>query len=179
MAPGWRSPTNGTVPACARGEIPLVTRPDRFRDRRGGTGNAGRHGCRPAAGSLALGRAGSLLACRSFVTRCRARARRGTVVTIGAYDGVHRGHAAVIGRVRRAAQERGMATAVVTFDRHPAWVVRPESAPLLLTDLDQKLELLAATGVDYTLVIHFDEVRSKEPAEDFVRDDLWAASTPG
>src|SRR4029453_13059269 len=75
-------------------------------------------------------------------------------------------------RVRALAQERGMATAVVTFDRHPASVVRPDSAPLLLTDLDQKLELLAATGVDYTRVIHFDEARSQEPAEDFVRDDL-------
>ena len=96
----------------------------------------------------------------------------GTVVTIGAYDGVHRGHATVIGQVRRLAAERGMATAVVTFDRHPASVVRPESAPLLLTDLDQKLELLAGTGVDYTRVIHFDEARSKEPAEEFVREDL-------
>jgi riboflavin kinase/FMN adenylyltransferase len=65
-----------------------------------------------------------------------------------------------------------MATAVVTFDRHPASVVRPESAPPLLTDLDQKLELLAATGVDFTRVIHFDEARSKEPADEFVREDL-------
>jgi riboflavin kinase/FMN adenylyltransferase len=96
----------------------------------------------------------------------------GTVVTIGAYDGVHRGHVAVISRVRRLATERGMATAVVTFDRHPAAVVRPESAPLLLTDLDQKLELLAATGVDYVRVVHFDDARSKEPAEEFVREDL-------
>src|SRR4051794_11646212 len=98
----------------------------------------------------------------------------GTVVTIGAYDGVHRGHAAVIGRVRELAADRGMATAVVTFDRHPAAVVRPESAPPLLTDLDQKLELLAATGVDFTRVIHFDEARSLEPADEFVRDDLVA-----
>ena len=96
----------------------------------------------------------------------------GTVVTIGAYDGVHRGHVAVISRVRQLATERGMATAVVTFDRHPASVVRPESAPLLLTDLDQKLELLAATGVDYARVVHFDEARSKEPAEEFVHEDL-------
>jgi riboflavin kinase / FMN adenylyltransferase len=99
---------------------------------------------------------------------------RGTVVTIGAYDGVHRGHVAVIERVRRLATERNLATAVVTFDRHPASVVRPESAPPLLTDLDQKLELLGATGVDYTRVVHFDEVRSKEPAEEFVREDLIA-----
>jgi riboflavin kinase / FMN adenylyltransferase len=97
---------------------------------------------------------------------------QGTVVTIGAYDGVHRGHQAVIGHVRRLAGDRGLATAVVTFDRHPAAVVRPESAPKLLTDLDQKLELLAATGVDYTLVLHFDEIRSKEPAEDFVNEVL-------
>ncbi len=96
----------------------------------------------------------------------------GTVVTIGAYDGVHLGHRAVIGEVRRLAAERGLRSAVVTFDRHPASVVRPESAPLLLTDLDQKLELLADTGVDLTLVLHFDEARSKEPADEFVRDVL-------
>ena len=100
------------------------------------------------------------------------RPERGTVVTIGAYDGVHRGHEAVIARVRELAADRGMATAVVTFDRHPASVVRPESAPPLLTDLDQKLELLAATGVDFARVIEFDEARSKEPADEFVREDL-------
>jgi riboflavin kinase / FMN adenylyltransferase len=96
----------------------------------------------------------------------------GTVVTIGAYDGVHRGHRAVIGHVRQLAADRHLATAVVTFDRHPATVVRPESAPKLLTDLDQKLELLAGTGVDHTLVLHFDEARSKEPAEEFVSEIL-------
>lgn len=96
----------------------------------------------------------------------------GTVVTIGAYDGVHRGHQAVIGHVQRRAHDLGIATAVVTFDRHPASVVRPESAPPLLTDLEQKLELLAATGLDYAYVIHFDEARSKEPAEDFVTEVL-------
>jgi riboflavin kinase/FMN adenylyltransferase len=96
----------------------------------------------------------------------------GTAVTIGAYDGVHLGHRAVIGEVRRRADARGLATAVVTFDRHPASVVRPESAPRLLTDLDQKLELLAATDVDYCLVITFDENRSREPADEFVREVL-------
>jgi riboflavin kinase/FMN adenylyltransferase len=95
-----------------------------------------------------------------------------TAVTIGAYDGVHLGHRAVIASLRRLAAERGLRTAVVTFDRHPASVVRPESAPLLLTDLDQKLELLAGCGVDYTLVVRFDEVRAKEPAADFVDEVL-------
>jgi riboflavin kinase/FMN adenylyltransferase len=96
----------------------------------------------------------------------------GCAVTIGAYDGVHRGHQQVIADVRRQAAERGLATAVVTFDRHPAQVVRPESAPALLTTLEQKLELLEATGIDYTLVISFDEARSKEPAGQFVDEVL-------
>jgi riboflavin kinase/FMN adenylyltransferase len=96
----------------------------------------------------------------------------GTAVTIGAYDGVHRGHRAVIGRVKRLAAERGHETAVVTFDRHPASVVRPDSAPKLLTDLEQKLELLADTDVEYTLVVHFDQERAHESAEDFVREVL-------
>jgi len=92
----------------------------------------------------------------------------GCAVTIGAYDGVHLGHQYVIGQVRALAAERRLASAVVTFDRHPATVVRPGSAPKLLTDLDQKLELLAAAGVDCCLVIRFDQARSEESAEDFV-----------
>ncbi|HEY2332576.1 MAG TPA: bifunctional riboflavin kinase/FAD synthetase [Acidimicrobiales bacterium] len=96
----------------------------------------------------------------------------GSAVTIGFFDGVHLGHQVVIGEVRRLAAELGAESAVVTFDPHPASVVRPESAPALLTDLDQRLELLAATGVDRTLVVPFDEARSKESAEDFVEDVL-------
>ena len=92
----------------------------------------------------------------------------GSIVTIGAYDGVHRGHRMVIEHVRRLAAERGTASAVVTFDRHPASVVRPDSAPHLLCDLDQKLELLASTGVDMTFLVRFDEVTAKEDAVDFV-----------
>jgi riboflavin kinase/FMN adenylyltransferase len=99
-------------------------------------------------------------------------ASTGCVVTIGAYDGVHLGHRHLIGQVRALAAELQCGSAVVTFDRHPAMVVRPDSAPRLLTDLDQKLELLASTGVDYTLVVHFDEQRSHESAEDFVKEVL-------
>jgi riboflavin kinase/FMN adenylyltransferase len=100
------------------------------------------------------------------------RPASGSVVTIGAYDGVHVGHQAVIAEMRRRASAAGLDATVVTFDRHPASVVRPASAPRLLTDLDQKLELLAATGIERCLVITFDELRSKEPAEDFVREIL-------
>jgi riboflavin kinase/FMN adenylyltransferase len=100
------------------------------------------------------------------------RPAEGTAVTIGFFDGVHLGHRVVIGEVRRLAAELGARSAVITFDRHPAAVVRPESAPLLLTDLDQRLELLAGTGIDYAVVVHFDEERSSESAEDFVRSEL-------
>lgn len=97
----------------------------------------------------------------------------GTAVTIGAYDGVHAGHQAVLRELRRLATERGLTTAVVTFDRHPASIVRPESAPKLLTDLDQKLEALRATGcVDEIVVIPFDLARSQEEPEQFVQEVL-------
>jgi riboflavin kinase/FMN adenylyltransferase len=96
----------------------------------------------------------------------------GTAVTIGAYDGVHRGHQFVIAQLHRLAAVGGLETVVLTFDRHPAAVVRPESAPKLLTDLGQKLEILASTGVDHTVVLRFDEARSREEPEDFVREML-------
>ncbi|MGI9032330.1 MAG: bifunctional riboflavin kinase/FAD synthetase [Acidimicrobiales bacterium] len=97
----------------------------------------------------------------------------GSAVTIGAYDGVHRGHQALLAELRRRADTWGLPTVVVTFDRHPASVVRPESAPRLLTDLDQKLEVLAATGdVDWAVVISFDAARAAQDAGDFVRSLL-------
>jgi len=97
----------------------------------------------------------------------------GSVATIGAFDGIHLGHRALLGLVRAKAAERGLPTALVTFDRHPAQVVRPESAPKLLTNLDQKLELLEATGlVDQAVVLTFDDARRRESAEDFVTEVL-------
>ncbi len=96
----------------------------------------------------------------------------GTAVTIGAYDGVHLGHRALLRELSTLAAAEGLSTVVVTFDRHPAGVVRPESAPPQLTDLEQKLELLAACGIDRTLVIEFDRARADESAEDFVKEVL-------
>ena len=98
----------------------------------------------------------------------------GTAVTIGAYDGVHLGHQAVLRELRRRADEAGgLETVVVTFDRHPASVVRPESAPKLLTSLQQRLEALEATGdVDRVVIIPFDLVRAQEEPADFVREIL-------
>ena len=97
---------------------------------------------------------------------------QGSVVTVGEYDGVHRGHRTVIAEMHRRAAERGCATAIVTFDRHPAKIVRPDSAPLLLCDLETKLELLAETGVDYTLVVEFTPEQAQVPAETFARQVL-------
>jgi riboflavin kinase/FMN adenylyltransferase len=91
------------------------------------------------------------------------------VITIGAYDGVHRGHQAVIAQVRNEAARLGCRSIVVTFDRHPASVVRPESAPKLLTDVDQKMTALAATGVDATFVVRFDAEAATEDPAAFVR----------
>lgn len=95
--------------------------------------------------------------------------RKRSVVTIGAYDGVHLGHQAVIRQVRQRAGELDCDSVVITFDKHPASVVRPESAPKLLTDIDQKLELLAATGVDATYIVAFTDEQAHENPADFVR----------
>jgi len=92
-----------------------------------------------------------------------------TIVTIGAYDGVHLGHQAVINQVRAIADEAGARSVVLTFDRHPATVVRPESAPPLLTNNDQRLELLRKTGIDATVVLSFDEHQSHETPESFIQ----------
>lgn len=96
----------------------------------------------------------------------------GAAVTIGAYDGVHLGHRALLRDLCDRAEAAGLSSVVVTFDRHPAYVVRPESAPRQLTSLEQKLELLADCGVDRTVVVPFDEERANETAEDFVKEVL-------
>jgi riboflavin kinase/FMN adenylyltransferase len=96
----------------------------------------------------------------------------GCVVTIGTYDGVHLGHRALIEETRREAARAGLRSAVVTFDRHPAEVIRPEVAPQLLTGLAHKVELLEATGIDRVIVLGFDAARAAQSAEDFVEQLL-------
>jgi len=92
-----------------------------------------------------------------------------SIVTIGAYDGLHVGHRLVIDQVVAEARESGCQSVLVTFDRHPASLVRPESAPKLLTDHAQKIELLAQTGLDAVAVVTFDQQQAAESPEDFVR----------
>ncbi|MEI8391376.1 MAG: bifunctional riboflavin kinase/FAD synthetase [Actinomycetes bacterium] len=92
-----------------------------------------------------------------------------SIITIGAYDGLHVGHRLVIDRVVAEASAAGCQSVLVTFDRHPASLVRPESAPKLLTDHAQKMELLQQTGLDAVGVVTFDQQQAAESPEDFVR----------
>ncbi|AUG30243.1 MULTISPECIES: bifunctional riboflavin kinase/FAD synthetase [Microbacterium] len=80
-----------------------------------------------------------------------------SVVAIGKFDGVHSGHRAVIDRARVAAAEAGARVVAVTFDRNPLSLLRPELCPEPVCSVGQKLDLLAAAGVDATLVLRFDE----------------------
>ena len=88
--------------------------------------------------------------------------------TIGVFDGAHVGHQEVFRMVRVVADRLVVASAVVTFDNHPAHVVRPRSAPRLLTTLEQKLELIEAQGIDYAYVVHFDAERAGTHPDVFV-----------
>jgi riboflavin kinase/FMN adenylyltransferase len=92
----------------------------------------------------------------------------GTAVTIGFFDGVHRGHQAVIRRTVDVARDRGLLPVAVTFDRHPREVISPGTAPLLLTSLDRKAELISETGIERLLVLPFDEELARWPAHDFI-----------
>jgi len=96
-----------------------------------------------------------------------------SVLTVGMFDGVHVGHRRLLSRVRSLARERGVAAVVVTFDRHPLRVVRPDAVPPLLTSLRQRVELLEATGVDRILLLRFTPDRSHQPAEEFAERVLF------
>ncbi|MGH2662889.1 MAG: bifunctional riboflavin kinase/FAD synthetase [Actinomycetota bacterium] len=89
-------------------------------------------------------------------------------VTIGFFDGVHRGHQAVIGRAVEAGRERGLRPVAVTFDRHPLVTLSPGKVPPLLTTLRRKAQLIEDLGVETLFVLEFTEEVSRWPPEDFV-----------
>jgi riboflavin kinase/FMN adenylyltransferase len=95
-----------------------------------------------------------------------------TVLAIGNFDGVHRGHQAILRNIRERAAQLGARSLAVTFDPHPVRVLRPDQAPKLITPLPQKLDLLAATGIDATVVIPFTHEFSRLSALEFARDIL-------
>lgn len=98
-----------------------------------------------------------------------------TVAAIGNFDGVHRGHQEIIGRVLERARALGAAAMAMTFDPHPMAVLHPEHAPKLITPVGQRLRLLAETGLDATLVVPFTREFSLQSARQFAEQVLVRA----
>ena len=94
------------------------------------------------------------------------------IATIGFFDGVHIGHCHLIKMLKKVARERGLKSCVITFDRHPRQVVQPEWCPEMLTTLDEKKQLLEATGIDRCEVLHFDREMANQSARDFMLHTL-------
>ncbi|HXC24728.1 MAG TPA: bifunctional riboflavin kinase/FAD synthetase [Gemmatimonadaceae bacterium] len=97
-----------------------------------------------------------------------------TAVTVGTFDGVHRGHLDVILRLIARAHANGVRSVAITFEPHPLEVVNPAAAPQLLTVGDEKMEVLAESGLDYLVVLPFTPALAALPAESFVDDVLRA-----
>lgn len=91
------------------------------------------------------------------------------VVTIGVFDGVHRGHQRIVGRAAEVARERGLPVVVLTFDPHPGEVIRPGSHPPILTALQRRAELLTGLGAEAVCVLPFTLEFSRLGPDDFVR----------
>jgi riboflavin kinase/FMN adenylyltransferase len=94
------------------------------------------------------------------------------VLTIGVFDGVHRGHQALISRAVELAKDRGLPSVVLTFDPHPSEVVRPGTHPAQLTTLRRKAELVETLGVDTFCVLPFTAELARVPADQFVHEVL-------
>jgi riboflavin kinase/FMN adenylyltransferase len=90
------------------------------------------------------------------------------VLTLGNFDGVHRGHQAILGRVADVAHVAGGDAVAITFSPHPVAVLRPEHAPAVLTSLRDKIQLVAASGIDVLVVQHFNPAFAQISAEAFV-----------
>ncbi|HWG22070.1 MAG TPA: riboflavin biosynthesis protein RibF [Terracidiphilus sp.] len=89
------------------------------------------------------------------------------IAAIGNFDGVHLGHRQILAAVVAEARLRGMLAVAITFDPHPDWLLRPQQAPGLLTPMEHRVSLLAATGVDAIVVLSFDEKLASLTAHQF------------
>ena len=99
------------------------------------------------------------------LNNCRQQHQNGAI-TIGNFDGVHLGHQAILRYVVKRADDLGTAAATMTFDPHPVKLLRPKKAPRLLSNLDQRLELIERTGVETALVVPFTHRLARMPAAD-------------
>lgn len=96
----------------------------------------------------------------------------GTAVAIGKFDGVHRGHQAILSALRKRAARNGLATVVFTFENNPLSVLRPEACPRPLASPKQRIDLLEAEQIDACVMVEFDRAFSEISAHDFVRELL-------
>lgn len=96
----------------------------------------------------------------------------GSVVTVGTFDGVHRGHQAVLAEIRRRAEQSGRRSILVTFEPHPLEVVNPAAAPALLTTTTERLAALATSGIDRVLTLRFDRAMAALDPAAFVDEVL-------
>lgn len=92
----------------------------------------------------------------------------GTVLTVGTFDGVHRGHRDLLSRVRKRASELRLPSLLVTFDPHPLEIVKPAAAPPLLSTTEEKLQAVAESGLDYAIVLPFTPSLAALGATEFV-----------
>jgi riboflavin kinase/FMN adenylyltransferase len=97
------------------------------------------------------------------------RRHRPSVATIGNFDGIHRGHQAVIEALHAAGRRLGLPTTVILFEPQPREFFTPDRAPGRVTRLREKLQILESLGVERTLCLRFDRRLANEPAEDFIR----------
>ncbi|MBI1363180.1 MAG: adenylyltransferase/cytidyltransferase family protein [Proteobacteria bacterium] len=106
---------------------------------------------------------------------CPPQTAGGSVVTIGNFDGVHRGHQAVLTTARMQADVLGVPLVALTFEPHPRAVLRPEQAPVRLTEFATKATLLGKFGADGVYVIDFSKDYAKTSPQDFIADTLVGA----
>jgi len=90
-----------------------------------------------------------------------------SVLTIGVFDGVHRGHRHLLSRLTSEAERHGLTSVVITFADHPRGVLHPDAAPMLLTTVDERVALLGETGVDLVIPVSFDKALSTLTAREF------------
>lgn len=95
--------------------------------------------------------------------------RRRSVITVGVFDGVHRGHQVIVAEAVRRARALEVPAVAVTFDPHPISVLRPAIAPAMLTTIDRRAELLGEVGIDHVVVLPFTRELSEQSPEQFVQ----------
>lgn len=98
---------------------------------------------------------------------------RGTVLTLGVFDGLHLGHQKIMQKVVRRAEATNSVPTVITFDPHPRAVLYPENAPPLLQTLDQRLANFEVLGIEQAIVVRFDKEFADQNAEEFLRDIVY------